>query len=289
MFKLKDMSIDNNVINVVKLVGDANSVNKAISELILNNGTFMFDSFAPMPDELKYTSPMQDVIPNDEYERVLLDYKIKMDRGELTEHDSIPISHDIQKRLILNYGYDNWYDWCMNHWGCKWGAYDTEIINDNTFTFYTVNATPHVAMVKMSMKYPDIEFRIKYADEDMGYNVGEYRLLNGETIYTNVPKVFNKDSFLMAYELFDDDYYVREMIYELGFAEIEDAIYNHDNYLHTILLAIVDLELVDPNYFYDINLFLLEKAVDNEQYEYAAELKKLIDSVQSQEIDKIIN
>jgi len=123
----------------------------------------------------------------------------------------------------------------------------------------------------------------------MGYNVGEYTLLNGETIRTNIHRVFNKDSFLMAYELFKDDYYVREMIYELSPNEINDAINNHDNYLHTILLSIVDLEIVDEYYFYGINCFLLDKAVENEQYEYAAKLKKLTDAVELEEIQKIID
>jgi len=283
------MSVDNNVINVVKLIGNNKSVKRAISELIIEDNIFTFESFAPMPDELHYTSPMQKVISNEDYERVILDYRTRMHRGELTEEDNIPISYDLQKRLVLDYGYDNWYDWAINNWGCRGNAQYTEIISDDTFSFYTANATPHIAMVKMSMKYPDIKFIIKYADEDMGYNVGEYTLLNGETIRTNIHRVFNKDSFLMAYELFKDDYYVREMIYELSPNEINDAINNHDNYLHTILLSIVDLEIVDEYYFYGINCFLLDKAVENEQYEYAAKLKKLTDAVELEEIQKIID
>ncbi len=73
-------------------------------------------------------------------------------------------------------------------------------------------------MVKMSMKYPNIEFKVRYADEDMGYNVGEYTLLKGETIDTNVPPSgeLSMESYMMAYNIFKDNYHIKEMIYELS-------------------------------------------------------------------------
>lgn len=279
MLKLKNMSLDSSVKNIVKLVGDPNAVKKTMNELLNNNDKFTFDTFAPMPTELIGTSPMQEVLPNKKYEETMIDIRGKMDMGLIHEHEVLPISLDTHKKLIHNYGYSNWYDWAMNHWGTKWGPYESGKLSDNEFSFYTVNATPHVAMVKMSMKYPKIEFRVRYADEDMGYNVGEYSLLNGETINTNVYREFNTESFLMAYNMFDDDYYLTDMIYELSLDEIKDAIDNLDNYLHTILLAILELEIVDEEYGITVNSFLLDKAVEYEQYEYAAKLKNTLEKI----------
>ena len=271
---------DNEVKNIVRLIGNSKSIKKAMGELIIEEDRFTFDSFAPIPDELMYTDPTQLSIPDKDYEKILRSYKDRLDSGGLEDYESIPISHYIQKRFIHEYGYDNWYDWAMNHWGCKAQPYDTTIISDNEFSFHTPNATPHTAMVKMSMKYPKIEFQVRYADEDLGYNVGEYSLLNGETIATNVPPsdIFNKDSVVMAHGVLKDDYYLREIIYELSDREVIDSISGKDKYLNVLLQAILEFEIVDEEYPREISVYLLESAVSNEQYEYAATLKKLLDS-----------
>lgn len=271
------MEIDNSVVNVIKLVGPTKSISRAMGELIIEDNIFTFDSFLPMPTELMGTDPSQSIIKNEEYHEILLDYKDRLDNGDLDMHEPVPMSEDIQKRFILTYGYDNWYDWSMNNWGVKWGPYETEVISDSKFLFYTANATPHSAMVKMSMKYPDIEFRVQYADEDLGFNVGEYTLVNGETIYTKVHKEFTVESFMMAYKLIADDYYIEELIYDLHPEEVDKAISGDDKILHTTLNVILELEVVDGGYAFEINQYLLETAVTNEQYEYAAKLKELMD------------
>lgn len=272
------MNIDSSVKTVVKLIGASKDVKKAMSELIIEDDIFTFDSFIPMPNELRGTSTTQELIPDEEYERVLMNFKVRMDRGEIAHFEAPPMSHSIQKDYIKKYGYDNWEDWSLNNWGCKGGAFDTEVISDTEFSFCTINATPHPAMVRMSMKYPKVEFRIRYADEDVGYNVGYYTMLDGSTIYTNVFKDFSTESFLTAYNIIQDDYYTRELIHELTKSEALDAIVGKDEYLHIILEAILELEILDSEYGIIINSHLLRKAVEYEQYEYAAKLKKLFDS-----------
>jgi len=278
------MQIDNSVKNIIKLTGTPKSIKKAMGELIIQGDRFVFESFSPLPDELLGTDPIQKVVPDKDYEEVLTSFKVKMDSGDLENWESVPVSHSIHKKLILKYGYDNWYDWSMNHWGTKFGPYDTELISDNEFSFYTTNATPHAAMVKMSSKYPKIEFNVRYADEDIGYNVGEYTLLNGETIATEIPlpdlvdNTITKESFIMAYNIINDDYHVREMIYDLSDKEIKASISGTDKYLNVLLQVILELEFLDEEYPLNINKFLLNSAVNTEQYEYAAELKTLLDT-----------
>lgn len=272
------MNIDSSVKTVVKLIGTSKDVKKAMAELIIEDDIFTFDSFIPMPDDLIGTSTTQELIPDEDYERILMDFKVRMDRGEVAHFEVPPMSHTIQKNYIKKYGYDNWEDWSLNNWGCKGGTFDTEVISDTEFSFCTINATPHPAMVRMSMKYPKVEFRIKYADEDVGYNVGHYTILNGSTIHTDVFKTFSTESFLTAYNIIQDDYYTRELFHELNEEEALNAISGKDEYLHIILYAILELEIIDSEYGTIINDYLLNKAVDYEQYEYAARLKNLFDS-----------
>tara|TARA_R100000908_G_C3751926_1_gene146466 strand:- start:526 stop:1398 length:873 start_codon:yes stop_codon:yes gene_type:complete len=285
------MQIDNNVKNIVKLTGTPKSIKKAMSELIIEDDRFVFESFSPLPDELLGTDPTQKIIPDKDYEKVLTSFKVKMDSGDLEVWESVPVSYSTQKKLISKYGYDNWFDWSMNHWGTKFGPYDTELISDCEFSFYTINATPHTAMVKMSNKYPKIEFNVRYADEDIGYNVGEYTLLNGETKTTKIPlsdsisqfvqfsldEGITKESFIMAYNIIGDDYHIKEMIYDLSDKEINAIIDGTDKYLKVILEVILEFELVDSEYPLNINKFLLNSAVKTEQYEYAQKLKNNID------------
>ena len=224
-----------------------------MSELIIEDDRFVFESFAPLPDELLGTDPTQKIILDKDYKEVLTNFKSRMDSGDLEEWESVPVSHSTHKKLIAKYGYDNWYDWSMNHWGTKFGPYDTELISDYEFSFHTTNATPHTAMIKMSNKYPKIEFNVRYADEDIGYNVGEYTLLNGETIATEIPlldlvdDVITKESFIMAYNIINDDYHVREMIYDLSDKEVKASTTGTDKYLNVLLQVIFCLLYTSPS------------------------------------------
>jgi hypothetical protein len=275
------MKIYNNIKNVITLIGDESLIDTIINESMIEHidyvkKQFSFNTFAPMPDELKYTSTIQEVVSDEDYERIKYNHMVRMSRGEITEHDIIPISYTMQKTLIQKYGHDNWEDWAMYNWGTSNDSYDSEVISKNCFSFYTLNATPHSAIIKMSMKYRNIKFIIKYADEDIGYNVGEYVLLNGETIDVTFYDDFNKDSFILAYKIIGDEYFVRELIYYLDSQEINDAILNIDTYFNSIFLAILELEIVDDKYPHEVNRFLMEKALENEQYEYAAKLQPIL-------------
>lgn len=80
------------------------------------------------------------------------------------------------------YGSDNWYDWSYENWGTKWNASDSSRESDIVLTFNTAWAHPFPIINKISRMYPDNEFLIAYADEDMGYNLDVYTVKNGEPI-----------------------------------------------------------------------------------------------------------
>ncbi len=72
-----------------------------------------------------------------------------------------------------------WYSWNIENWGTKWNAYDSEV-TEGRVKFETAWSHPWPVMQALSLKHPDVEFEVKYADEDLGSNLGHYRMKNGE-------------------------------------------------------------------------------------------------------------
>ena len=90
--------------------------------------------------------------------------------------------------MIAKYGTDNWYDWALNNWGTKWGAYDatewdvTEGENGNATASISYNTawSPATAFyINASEKFPTLAFDTQYADEGGGF-VCETSYENGE-------------------------------------------------------------------------------------------------------------
>ncbi len=73
------------------------------------------------------------------------------------------------------------YEWCCEHWGTKWNAYDIAFDYDS-ITFCTAWATPLPIWEALSKHIPDVQMVIEYADEDIGRNCGILIYLNGEVV-----------------------------------------------------------------------------------------------------------
>lgn len=105
---------------------------------------------------------------------------------------------------LEEYGTTDWYDWRINNWGTKWNAYETKLLNDNSIGFQTAWSTPLDIIKELSLQYPSLEFEVKYADEDYGYNVGEYLFKNGEMTKDYIPKAGSEHAIQMAEEIIED-------------------------------------------------------------------------------------
>lgn len=70
-------------------------------------------------------------------------------------------------------------DWARSHWGTKWNAYDIERPDETHVQFDTAWNHPDPVISALSLKFPDADLHVKYADEDTGYNLGEYWMTNG--------------------------------------------------------------------------------------------------------------
>lgn len=102
---------------------------------------------------------------------------------------------------IQNYGAPTWYEWSVEHWGTKWNAYDFDYDKDKTIYFNTAWSAPHNILQALSEKYPEVQLEHSWADEDIGYNVGERTYQGGERIYENIPLGGSKEAFDMAFSI----------------------------------------------------------------------------------------
>ncbi len=73
-------------------------------------------------------------------------------------------------------------DWARNAWGTKWNAYDVERVSDTEVRFDTAWSHPLPVIAALTEKFPEDTLEIQYADEDLGRNLGEYTVKNGEVL-----------------------------------------------------------------------------------------------------------
>ena len=82
---------------------------------------------------------------------------------------------------ILNYGYMDWYDWCINNWGTKWNACRTEIKN-NVISFETAWDPVPKLIELLSKDYPNAKFYYDFSDECVSEYCGQLKIVAGETV-----------------------------------------------------------------------------------------------------------
>lgn len=83
---------------------------------------------------------------------------------------------------IKDYGHKDWYTWALSNWGTKWNVSST-YLEDNEINFETAWSNPFPVILELSNKYPDVVVKLKFADEAIGSNCGEYHLKAGEVVF----------------------------------------------------------------------------------------------------------
>ena len=116
--------------------------------------------------------------------------------------------------LRNKYGSTNWYEWNCANWGTKWNAYQTSV-GDNSFEFQTAWSHPFPFVEQLSSLFPTVRFDVKYADEDIGRNIGSYIMEDGEILEDNAPTGY-LDTTKFACDILDVE------ISEVVTAELEE-------------------------------------------------------------------
>ena len=102
-----------------------------------------------------------------------------------------------------NYAFYETYhnEWCIQNWGTKWNAYgyepDTDYGSADALTFQTAWAGPHPILQRLSKMFPNIAFRHRWADEDIGANCGERCYFGGKLIDEYIPEGIRAADFAL--------------------------------------------------------------------------------------------
>ena len=258
------------VSNEVSFTGKVSRINKLLDFVKSENSNFDFNEISPMPKELDNTQAPVKIISQKEYDK----QEKRLAKGELTENEqkwgiSRGLTEELSNKYVKEFGANNWYDWHIANWGTKWTA-SGAIVRDQSVFFETAWSTPSNLFLKLSELFPDVQISVRFADEDFGYNVGEYTLFNGEEIATNIPEGGSKEAYLMALEISGgNDYYTWEMLFDAE-EELND--------FETTMIEVSYEEngAVDENFPKSVLNEFLRLALLDDNFELATEIRDIL-------------
>ena len=96
-----------------------------------------------------------------------------------------PEPHNDGGTLDMDYN-THGYDWCIKHWGNKWGAYDVHVMDQDvhgegiiSYQFNTAWSPFSMEFcLQMSKLFPQIRFDYRFFEEGMGY-MGQHLMYQG--------------------------------------------------------------------------------------------------------------
>lgn len=184
-------------------------------------GSFDFNKLLPMPEELNIEAGSR----TDRGLRLVREYRHALSDLERRRPDLSPADYAEEvrqceelyqeKRMadpeiwalgeqaysnVQRFGSSTWYEWCYRNWGTKWNTYGFPPLekNSDTLVFFTAwNSVPKIITL-LSRRYPEQTVTYRWADEDVGHNVGELTLKDGEVIDIHVPESGSREAYEMA-------------------------------------------------------------------------------------------
>jgi hypothetical protein len=194
----------NHITNRLTIIGTEEQV-KQVREAIRGEREDQFidfDKIAPIPKELENTQSPIRIISQKEYDK----QEKRIVEGNLTDNEkNFGLSRGLTQKLVDEYrkkfGHADWYNWRLENWDTKWNAYEQVQIDENVIEFQTAWSTPFSLLVNLSELFSEVTFEVRFADEDFGYNVGEFSLLGGVEVSTNIPDGGSEEAYLMAMDI----------------------------------------------------------------------------------------
>jgi len=282
----------NHVTNILKISGDDELVKRIRDEIsdVDEDGHTRFIDFnriIPMPESLRITSGSY----TDQGIAILRyragDPKDILDMLTWTwvRNEGITDPDVLVERLLKNanleeaqialdnlekYGHKDWYSWAIDFWDTKWNAYSQEDLGEDGISFQTAWSNPLVVMSALSLKYPDAEFNVRYADEDLGQNVGEYTLRGGNIVYEDFPEGGSEEALVMAIDIIGYEDIISDQCFDIDPDYSVDDLEDYDKKW----IRIAYRKGILDNYPKCVLDYLIELALEDENYEFAQKVKE---------------
>jgi hypothetical protein len=159
---------------------------KVLEDMIDEKGGITFEKVVPMPPKMKKRGTHLKIMTQAEIDQHWKKYEEYKAAGKL-EHDlgypsSVGITQEEQDELMTKYGVDNWYDWSLEYWGCKWDASSDETWEDveDYVDFSTAWSPPEAFIQALSKKHPEELIAVEW-EEEQGFGQ-VYIIKNGNII-----------------------------------------------------------------------------------------------------------
>ena len=138
---------------------------------------FDFSKVMPMPAALRDIHTGSNKIDG-------VDYTAWRTEGEGDDAKSIGLSTDDLLALQEEYGASDWFEWANQHWGTKWGACDSFVMDDGeqlTYDFDTAWGPAEPFINTLCSQFPTLSLLYMYAEPGMSFG-GTIRYENGEQV-----------------------------------------------------------------------------------------------------------
>ena len=195
---------------------------KEIAESLKSNpdeplGQVDFNTLIPMPESLAIEAGSRGEKGYKAYKEFVIQSmplddaeKDKLEASFRDRFKDDPETWELGKQYFQNiqlYGTPNWYDWCCEHWNTKWNAYECLSVDpmDRRLEFLTAWSSVPPIVEAISRKFPDTVITYRWADENIGYNVGEVVLQDGRYLEDRSPEEGTKAAYDLAAEIMGED------------------------------------------------------------------------------------
>ena len=213
----------NYVKNILTITATKEQLDNLLNEVKSEDSCFDFNKIIPMPKSLDIESGSRTQLSYDyhSYKRnkellPVLESYFKKYQQEIKDNDFEKFLEYLLKEKIVDekyaktvyenkekYGHTDWYSWSIANWGTKWNAIEPTI-QDNIIEFDTAWSSPLPIIEKLAAKFPQVKITHKWADEDIGSNVGMMVYEYGEVSEEDDIIEHTSDAYMIYQECWGD-------------------------------------------------------------------------------------